>query len=118
MLKSASRSDKPVARRRTARLLGLALILVGVALALPAGAFASGSGWATQYSGPTDCELFGVAFANANDGWAVGQDFDTSGGFILGTTDGGASSNTQYSGKVGTLPVRRQWCRGRTAEWE
>jgi hypothetical protein len=40
MLQSATPTDKPAARRRTSRLLGLALVLLSLALALPAGASA------------------------------------------------------------------------------
>ena len=87
MSQPATITATPAVRRCTCKLIGVALILLGLALALPAVAFASG--WNTQNSGASN--LSAVTFANASDGWAVGNG-------ILATTDGGATWNTQYSG--------------------
>ena len=51
-----------------------------------------GATWKAQSSGTTET-LYGVAFANASDGWAVGQI-----GTILATSNGGATWNAQNSG--------------------
>ena len=86
-------SDQPVARRRPYKLLTLTIVLLGLALLLPAGAFASNAaGWNPEWSGvPEDVDA--LAFPNASDGWMVGYD-----GTILATTDGGATWKTQRSG--------------------
>ena len=106
MLTPATPTDKPAARRRTSRLLGLALLLIALALALSASASASSStrgwgGWAWQDSGSYS-NLRGVAFADATHGWAVGApwDFATDDykGAIIATTDGGVTWNGQSSG--------------------
>jgi hypothetical protein len=93
MLQPATPTGKPAARRRTSRLLGLALVLLTLALALPASASAfisSGGtgGWSAQSSGTT-AGLNAVAFIDATHGWAVGG-----AGTILATTNGGGSSLT------------------------
>jgi photosystem II stability/assembly factor-like uncharacterized protein len=80
--------------------LGLVLLLIGLALALPTRALAAG-GWYAQTSGvPADTYLNGVAFVNANDGWAVGYSWDTGASAILATTDGGATWSAQGSGAI------------------
>ena len=72
---------KSVSRTRIRSLLGLALILLGLALALPAGALAS---IGTEYSVPfsrssaSAASLASVTFADAAHGWAVGSYFDSS----------------------------------------
>ena len=90
MGQSVTRTDKPAARRRTYKLLGLVPILLTFALALPASA--SADGWVAQTSGTTSV-LRGIAFSDATHGWAVGDN-----GTILATTNGGATWNPQSSG--------------------
>jgi photosystem II stability/assembly factor-like uncharacterized protein len=51
-----------------------------------------GATWRKQESG-TPRWLYGVAFADARNGWAVGEE-----GLILNTTDGGANWAVQISG--------------------
>ena len=51
-----------------------------------------GASWASQNS-HSSADLAGVAFAGADDGWAVGA-----GGAILATTDGGVTWASQLSG--------------------
>ena len=46
----------------------------------------------------TSAALNGVAFANANEGWAVGYNTSTSASVILATTDGGTSWSPQNTG--------------------
>ncbi len=83
--------------RNVAGLLTLMAILLGLALAVPSDATASG--WAPQPSGSqTSAALNGVAFANANEGWAVGYNTSTSASVILATTDGGTSWSPQNTG--------------------
>ena len=96
MLQPATPTDKPAARRRASRLLGLSLVLLTLALALPAGASAA-AGWFTQSSGST-AFLTGVAFTDPTHGWAV-----ASGGVILATTNGGATWSAQSSGTTNQL---------------
>ena len=55
-----------------------------------------GSEWTTQYSDPSN-RFWGVSFANALDGWAVGDD-GSAAGVILATTDGGTDWTEQYHG--------------------
>ena len=84
MLELAKRIGRPAARRRNSKLLGLALILLSLALALPAFALTStGEGWFKQ-SSQSSADLRAVAFPDATHGWAVG-DY----GAILATTSGG-----------------------------
>ena len=88
----SAHGQRPAPRWRIPTLLPLTLILLSLALALPAGAVAS-AGWSLQNSGaPADTGFVGVAFANVSDGWAVG-----SGGTILVTSNGGATWNGQRS---------------------
>ena len=111
MRQSATPIDKPAARPRTSRLLGPMLILVFLALALPAVAPASGSsggwgGWVFQDSG-SYAGLNAVTFADADQGWAVGATYDTATdtykGAILATTDGGITWSAQSSGTTRNL---------------
>ena len=88
--------DRPPARRLISGLGTLTLLLLGVALALPAGALAA-AGWNPQSSGTSE-SLASVAFTSVNDGWAVG-----SGGTILHTTNGGATWAKQPSGTSAVL---------------
>ena len=58
-----------------------------------------GSSWTTQsYAiGPMDW-IFDLQFIDANNGWAVGGNWDSwDNGFILHTSDGGDTWNTQYT---------------------
>jgi len=100
MPQSATPTDKPVARRAR-KVLVLTLILLTIALALPAGASAfissGGHGWFTQSSGTT-AHLLSVDFIDAGRGWAVGT-----GGTILATTNGGATWSAQTSGTTEVL---------------
>jgi len=92
MLQSATLADTPAARRRATGLLGLTLILLTLALALPAGASAlvsAGGGWSRQSSGTT-APLYAVAFSDAAHGRTVSH----GGAGILATTSGGGSSPT------------------------
>ena len=92
-----TQSQRPATHRRVARLLTLTLLLLGLALALPAGALAAGSaGWSPQTSGTAESP-WGVAFANASDGCAVGTDT------IVHTANGGATWTVQSSGTVSYL---------------
>ena len=108
MRQSATPTDRPIVRRRTYRFLGLTLILLTLALALPAGASAfvstGGSGWFTQTSW-SDAWLYAVTFTDATHGWAVGSASwePDSAGVILATTDGGATWGTQSAGRSGWL---------------
>ena len=101
MPQSATPTGKPAARRRTSRILGLALVLLTLALALPAGASAfvsgGGGGWFKQSSGTT-APLYAVAFPDAAHGWAVGE-----GGTILVTTNGGVSPAPTAAPKIAKL---------------
>lgn len=96
MRQSATPTDRPAARRRTYGILGLTLMLLTLALALPAGAAARASrpsafnGAATRV--PTH-PLNGVDFSDSAHGWAVGE-----GGALLATADGGATWKAQNSG--------------------
>ena len=98
---SATPTGKPATRRRASRLLGLALILLTLALALPAGASAfvssGGDGRVRQSWGSGPC-LYDVAFSDAAHGWAVGE-----GGAIRATTDSGATWSAQPSGTTANL---------------
>jgi IPT/TIG domain/Photosynthesis system II assembly factor YCF48 len=101
MLRSATRTDQPATMRRAYRRLGLTLILLTLALALPAGASgfisAGNDHWFKQTSGSIEW-LNGVDFSDAAHGWAVGD-----GGTILATTNGGATWGAQSSGGCATL---------------
>ena len=96
MLQTATPTHKPAAWRRAYKLLGLALILLTFAMALPAAAsaciFAGGAARSTQGSGGA-ADLYGVAFSDATHGWAVGD-----AGAVLATADGGATWSKQSSG--------------------
>jgi hypothetical protein len=77
-----------------------AAIIVGLALTLPAEAFASSGGWGTQNSGST-AYLTSLNFPDASHGWAAGANT------ILATTDGGVPAPTltgfaPTSGPVGS----------------
>ncbi len=100
MPSSAHRSSRPPSRVLGVPLVILALVLLGMALALPAGAYVSTSvgGWYWQdLSAPAT--LNGVAFGDASHGWAVG-------GTIAGkaavhaTADGGVTWSDQATGDV------------------
>ena len=83
MLEPAKRTGKPAARRRSSKLLGLTLILLSLALALPAFALTSiGEGWFKQ-SSQSSADLRAVAFPSATHGWAVGAG-DVAGGHAKG----------------------------------
>ena len=93
MLRSATPTDKPIARRHAFRLLGLALIPLTLALALPAGASAfisTGDGGWFEHSPGTPEHLLDGVFVDVPNIWAVGGDA-TQSGFIGTTTDGGAT---------------------------
>ncbi len=99
-------SDHAVARRHNCKLLTLTLMLLGVALALPVGAFAavavSSGSWKAENasSAGIDARLSAVDFVNANDGWAVGE--NTNGSVILVTTNGGATWTAQNASMAGS----------------
>ena len=93
--------ERPATQRHIARLLTLTFVLLGLALALPAGAFAA-AGWSPQSSGTT-ANLYGVAFTNASAGWAVGENPGTGASVILATTNGGITWKAQSSGTTQTL---------------
>ena len=62
-----------------------------------------GTSWLTQSSG-TAYDLFSVSFVDANYGWVVGGELETSEGNVtLHTTNGGSSWNTQSSGTTKSL---------------
>jgi len=67
MLQSATRTDKPAARRRICKILGLGLVLLGLALALPAGAstFNSAGGGRSIQSSGSSAQLWDVALTDA-----------------------------------------------------
>ena len=102
MEKSATRTGKPAARRRTYKLLGLALILLSLALALPAVASAfvsTGDGtWVWQNPLPQGNTLNDVIFLDASHGWSVGVY-----GTLMATSDGGVSWIGQRSGTTQDL---------------
>jgi len=85
MNQSSIHACPPAHRRRTFSLLGATLILLSLALALPAAAVAA-DGWYAQSSGTTK-SLGAVAFSDANHAWVVGES-----GAILATTTGGGST--------------------------
>ena len=93
-------TDEPTARRRTFKLLALALGLLSLALVLPASAFISAgdSGWFRQ-SPWTVGEFTAVAFSDANHGWVVGSTWseDSPHSAILATVNGGATWKKQKS---------------------
>ena len=97
MTQSARLTREPATRRRTYKILGLALLLLTLALALPttASAFIStGDGaWVWQNPLPQGNDLSAVTFVDATHGWAVGGN-----GVILATADGGATWSAQSSG--------------------
>ena len=90
----SSHSPRPATGHSLSRLLAFALIVLGLALALPAGALAA-AGWNAQLSG-TPYVLGAVACANASDAWAVASDSGI-GSVIVATHNGGASWYTQYA---------------------
>ena len=61
-----------------------------------------GTTWKAEKSGVTDT-LFGVAFAGASAGWAVGCDPLTGAGVVLATTNGGTTWKAQDSGVTDAL---------------
>jgi photosystem II stability/assembly factor-like uncharacterized protein len=71
-----------------------------------------GSTWSPQNSGTSD-DLFGVSFADANNGWVVGRD-----GAILHTSNGGSTWSPQNSGTgysllgVGFVDANNGWAVG------
>ena len=78
--------------------LALVVLLLGLALALPAAALAA-VGWSLQSSAVlANANLTGVAFATSSDGWAVGWNEDTFAPVILTTTNGGTNWRAQSSG--------------------
>ncbi len=92
-------NNRPRAQWRAYTLLGLALVLLGLTLALPASAIAAGAAtWVAQSVPAGTSNLTAVAFANASHGWAVGDD-----GTILATTDGGTTWKAQNSGTTDDL---------------
>ena len=104
--------QRPATHRRLAQLLTLTLMLLGLALTLPAGALAAG--WKAQNSGTTTAFFPGVAFANDSDGWVTG--FDSANvGIILHTTNGGTAWTTQSSGT--TPEVYRVACANASDAW-
>ena len=86
--------------------------LLSVAAADPARAWAvgpvstivattdGGASWVAQTS-PTTADLYGVAFSDASDGWAVGVAGDA--GTVIATTDGGADWAAQTAPTTGAL---------------
>ena len=86
--------------------------LLSVAAAGPAHAWAvgpestivattdGGASWVAQTS-PTTADLYGVAFSDAADGWAVGVAGDA--GTVIATTDGGADWAAQTVPTTGAL---------------
>ena len=106
MRQCPTHSDQSAARWRTYTVLALTLVLLGLTLALPAGAFAT-AGWTPQSSGTAADAFEAVAFANARHGWVVGSGQNSNGvtvGIILATTNGGATWKRQYSGPAGISP--------------
>ena len=102
MLQSATRTDKPAARRRICKILGLGLVLLGLALALPAGAStfnSTGGGRSIQSSG-SSAQLWDVALTDATYGWVVGGGGhgDALDGTITAATSGGTTWRAQTSG--------------------
>ena len=97
MRQSATLTGRPAARRRNYWLLAFALVLAGLALALPVGASAYSGGWYKQPSG-TASPLWSVDFVDTTHGWAVGGD-----GIILCTANGGATWGAQTTGTL--LPL-------------
>ena len=90
--------------------LVLALVLVGLGLALPAGAStlgASGSpGWHTQkIRAAGAANPSAVSFISSTHGWVVGDS-----GSIIATTDGGASWSTEDSGYAGSDAILSSIC--------
>jgi len=61
-----------------------------------------GTTWTEQIS-VTEQWLYGVYFTDANNGWAVGTEWDPNQGLILHTTNGGATWNKQTSGTTEDL---------------
>ena len=86
---------------RGVRILGASVIatlgLAAVLLIAPATAFAAYAPWLAQTSGTTQT-LNGVAFVDADSGWAVGG-----GGTVRHTSNGGAKWTAQTSGTTQTL---------------
>ncbi|HOX24330.1 MAG TPA: FlgD immunoglobulin-like domain containing protein [Candidatus Krumholzibacteria bacterium] len=76
----------PTSRPRTLR-AALGAFLASIVLVLPAAAFE----YAWGHPRPQGNAVFGLAFATALEGWAVGG-----GGFILHTTDGGEQWTLQH----------------------
>ena len=85
---------------RAARLLVCAAVIVAcLVLVAPVGAAVpSFGGWSWSQISGTDTALRAVAFANTDDGWAVGD-----GGAVLATTNGGATWGKQTSGTTAIL---------------
>ncbi len=99
MGQSATSTDRPAARRRVCKVFVLTLIVLSLALALPAGASAA-TGWFKQSSGTT-AEFDAVAFPDASHGWAIGNASGTV--FIFATVNGGTNWIQQDSGTDLTL---------------
>ena len=102
MDQSSTHGRRPAACRHVAKLLALSLLLLGLALALPAGALAA-SAWNLQAEGAlAHTYLGGVACANSSDAWAVGgtAPTDANPSTILATTNGGATWKAQSSAAI------------------
>jgi photosystem II stability/assembly factor-like uncharacterized protein len=85
-----AQNDQSAVRWRVCRLLAFSLVLLGLVLALPGAAAAQSDGWVPQSTPAGIGILQGVSFVDASHGWAVGE-----GGVIVGTTNGGATWQSQ-----------------------
>ena len=100
-------AGKTAIRPRVFAPLIVALILVGLGLALPVCALAlrasDGGGWHVERaSAGSNASLDSVTFIDANHGWAVGYDFGANGAIILATSDGGATWSAQDASSAGS----------------
>ncbi|MHB8669503.1 MAG: cell wall-binding repeat-containing protein [Acidimicrobiales bacterium] len=93
----APREEKTENAKQAAVLCGHALAVIVAALVASVGMAAGAATWSAQTSGTTQ-GLYGVSFADASHGWAVGGN-----GTILATTNGGATWAAQTSGTVAPL---------------
>ncbi len=77
-----------------------------------------GATWSAQSSGAhADTQLYGVAFADASHGWAVGDDTSTGASVILATRNGGATWSAQGSGVVADTGLRAVACANPSDAW-